>query len=88
MLPAFWSIPSMFLSGSAAAVGIAMISALGSTGGFIGPYLIGFLKDRTGSNTGAFLAMSGVGALSAISFVLLKRRVTQTSSPGILDPQV
>src|SRR5258706_8231477 len=94
MLPAFWSIPSMFLSGSAAAVGIAMISALGSTGGFIGPYLIGFLKGRTGSNTGAFLAMAGVGALSAISFVLLKRRaaldqqnsgaVTQTSIGGIV----
>jgi MFS transporter, ACS family, tartrate transporter len=88
MLPAFWSIPSMFLSGSAAAVGIAMISALGSTGGFIGPYLIGFLKDRTGSNTGAFLAMAGVGALSAISFLLLRHRAALDQQHGLAATRI
>lgn len=74
MLPAFWSIPSMFLSGSAAAVGIAMISAVGSTGGFIGPYLIGLLKDRTGGNTVAFLTLAAFGFASAVSLILLKRQ--------------
>ena len=78
MLPPFWCLPSMLLSGSAAAVGIALINALGNTGGFIGPYLIGFVKDKTGGTTGSFLALAGVGALSAIVCVLLKRRAAFT----------
>ncbi|MEO7503266.1 MAG: MFS transporter, partial [Gemmatimonadaceae bacterium] len=69
----FWCLPSMILSGSAAAVGIALINALGNTGGFIGPYLIGFVKDRTGGTTGSFLILAALGALCAIACVLLKR---------------
>ena len=73
MLPPFWCLPSMILSGSAAAVGIALINALGNTGGFIGPYVIGFVKDRTGGTTGSFLILAALGALCAIVCVLLKR---------------
>jgi ACS family tartrate transporter-like MFS transporter len=73
MTPPFWCLPSMILSGSAAAVGIALISSLGNTGGFIGPYIIGFVKDRTGGTTGSFLILAALGALCAIICVLLKR---------------
>ena len=75
MLPPFWCLPSMLLSGSAAAVGIALINALGNTGGFVGPYVVGFVKDKTGGTTGSFLALAGVGVLLAIVCVFLKRRV-------------
>ncbi|BCJ88379.1 MFS transporter [Effusibacillus dendaii] len=44
----FWSLPALFLSEAAAAVGIAVINSVGNLGGFLGPYAIGFLKTSTG----------------------------------------
>jgi len=73
MLPPFWCLPSMLLTGSAAAAGIALVNSLGNTGGFVGPYVVGFVKEKTGGTTGSFLALAGVGALLAIVCVLLKR---------------
>jgi ACS family tartrate transporter-like MFS transporter len=43
----FWSLPTSFLSGSAAAAGIAFINSIGNLGGFIGPFFMGWLKDTT-----------------------------------------
>jgi MFS transporter, ACS family, tartrate transporter len=43
----FWSIPTAFLSGTAAAGGIALINSVGNVGGFVGPTVMGFLKQRT-----------------------------------------
>ena len=48
-LGVWWSYPTTFLSGSAAAGAVGLINSIGSTGGFLGPYLTGFLKDLTGS---------------------------------------
>ncbi|MGW6299624.1 MFS transporter [Peribacillus butanolivorans] len=45
----FWAIPSLFLTELEAAVGIALISSVGNLGGFIGPYVIGYVQDTTGS---------------------------------------
>lgn len=47
--PPLWSMPTMFLSGSAAATGIAAINSIGNLGGFAGPAMIGWVKDATGS---------------------------------------
>jgi ACS family tartrate transporter-like MFS transporter len=52
--PAFWSMPTLVLSESSAAVCIAMINSLGQIGGFLGPYAVGYLNDRTGGLTAAF----------------------------------
>ena len=46
----FWTIPPRFLTGMAAAGGLAFINSIGTTGGFVGPYVFGFLTDRTGSS--------------------------------------
>ena len=48
-LATFWSLPTAFLSGTAAAAGIALINAVGNLGGFVGPYAVGALSDATGS---------------------------------------
>lgn len=48
-LSAFWSIPSQFLVGYSAAVGIALINSCGNLGGFVGPYAIGAIARHTGS---------------------------------------
>jgi ACS family tartrate transporter-like MFS transporter len=45
----FWALPTAFLSGSAAAGGIALINSLGNLGGFVGPWVLGLLKEATGS---------------------------------------
>jgi MFS family permease len=60
-LPVFWALPSTFLTGVAAAGGIALINSLGNLSGFGGPYITGWLTDLTGN---AKAAMWVVGALS------------------------
>jgi ACS family tartrate transporter-like MFS transporter len=47
--PAFWPMPSLFLTGTAAAGGIAMVNSIGNLGGYVGPFIVGWVKDRTGS---------------------------------------
>ena len=48
-LPAFWSLPSLFLTETAAAASIGLINSVGNLGGFLGPYAIGTLEKLTGS---------------------------------------
>ncbi len=55
----FWSIPTRFLTGLAAAGGLAFINSIGTLGGFAGPTMVGWLKDRTGSFSAGLLAMAG-----------------------------
>ena len=55
-LPVFWTFPTAFLSGAAAAGGIALINSLGNLAGFAGPYAMGRLKDLTGTYTGGLLS--------------------------------
>ena len=62
----FWAIPARFLTGLAAAGGIAFINSIGTTGGFVGPALIGWLKDQTGSFSAGLLAMAGILLISTV----------------------
>jgi MFS transporter, ACS family, tartrate transporter len=59
----FWSMPPMFLTGTAAAASIAWINSIGNLGGFFGPWWIGVMKDATGSFAG------GLFGLALLSFV-------------------
>ncbi len=68
----FWSIPTRFLTGIAAAGGIAFINTIGTTGGFFGPTIMGWLKDATGSFEAGLLAMAGFLAVSTMFALLLK----------------
>ena len=70
-LPVFWTLPTAFLSGPAAAGGIAIINSIGNLAGFAGPYAIGWIKDSTGSYAGGLLALSAVGFLGAITVIVL-----------------
>ena len=47
--PSFWPMPSMFLTGAAAAAGIALINSIGNLGGYVGPFIVGWIKDSTKS---------------------------------------
>jgi MFS family permease len=55
----FWTIPPRFLTGIAAAGGLAFINSIGTAGGFVGPYVMGFLTEQTGSFTAGLVAMFG-----------------------------
>jgi nitrate/nitrite transporter NarK len=65
-LPLIWTLPTGFLSGAAAAGGIAAINALGNLSGFLGPYVVGYIKDQTGSFTGGLLAIAAAGAVGML----------------------
>jgi ACS family tartrate transporter-like MFS transporter len=64
----FWTLPSLFLAELSAAAGIAVINSVGNAGGFIGPTLMGYLTQATGSTNaglvaiGICLALGGTGA--------------------------
>ncbi|MEN3333155.1 MAG: hypothetical protein V7641_2520 [Blastocatellia bacterium] len=62
-LPSFWTLPTRLLTESAAAVAIGLINSFGNLGGFVGPYVVGYLKDKTGSE------ISGMWYLAASVFV-------------------
>jgi ACS family tartrate transporter-like MFS transporter len=85
--PPLWAMPTMFLSGSAAAAGIATINSIGNLGGFAGPAIIGWIKDTTGSFLGGLYFVSGLLVLSAVLTLLLSRspRVAATGTQPHFD---
>ena len=75
-LPTFWTLPTRLLTGTAAAGGIALINALGSFGGFVGPSLMGWVRDATG-RFGDGLAAVAVVLILAGALVLRIGRDTE-----------
>jgi ACS family tartrate transporter-like MFS transporter len=71
-LPVFWTLPTAFLSGAAAAAGIAVVNSIGNLAGFAGPFAMGWIKDHTGSYTGGLLLLAGLGII-AMGIVLSLR---------------
>jgi ACS family tartrate transporter-like MFS transporter len=69
----FWALPSRFLSGSALAAGIALINTVGSLGGFVGPYAVGWIRNATGSFTGGLLFLSALLVIAGIGTMGLRR---------------
>jgi MFS transporter, ACS family, tartrate transporter len=67
----FWTIPTRFLSGIGAAGGLAFINSIGVVGGFVGPSIMGLLKDATGSFDAGLMVLGGFLLLSmAFAFSL------------------
>ncbi len=64
-LPAFWSLPSIFLTESAAAGSIVLINSVGNLGGFMGPYVLGKVEAMTGSFEGGLVFLIVCMSLSA-----------------------
>lgn len=70
-LPAFWALPSILLTSTAAAGTIGFINTIGSLGGFLGPYILGKVQTVTGSFVGGIYALAGSMLLSATMIFLL-----------------
>jgi MFS transporter, ACS family, tartrate transporter len=69
----FWAMSSEFLSGTAAAAGIALINSVGNLGGFLGPYLVGIVRGRTESFTWALLSLAVFPFIGALITLALGR---------------
>jgi nitrate/nitrite transporter NarK len=70
-VPTFWSLPTGFLTGSAAAGCIALINSIGNLGGFVGPYAIGWIKDATGETTlGLMVLAAGPIMAGVVTFLM------------------
>lgn len=78
--PPLWSMPTLFLSGPAAAAGIATINSIGNLGGFFGPAMIGWIKDQTGSFSGGLWFVAGMLVLSAVLTLVLARTASQPAA--------
>ena len=82
----FWSMPSMMLTGTAAAAGIAWINSIGNVGGAVGPAMVGWIKDFTGSYSGGLYglaAFTGVAALVAAFALHIPRQVPMRQRVGV-----
>jgi MFS family permease len=82
-LSPFWAMPSEFLTGFSAASGIALINSAGNLGGFAGPFLVGFISQKTGSLYGG-LAFAGMSMLVASTLALLLPKIATV--PGLKGP--
>ncbi|MGH6738627.1 MAG: MFS transporter, partial [Bradyrhizobium sp.] len=73
----FWNVPTRFLTGIAAAGGLAFINTIGVFGGFVGPSMMGWLKDWTGSFTAGLIAMAGIMLVATLLAASLKLIIKQ-----------
>jgi ACS family tartrate transporter-like MFS transporter len=74
--PGFWALPTSFLSGTAAAASIGLINSIGNLGGFVGPYVVGYVNKMTNSFVGGVLYLS-LSALIGAGFILCLRATKQ-----------
>jgi MFS transporter, ACS family, tartrate transporter len=77
-LPGFWAIPAAFLTESAAAASIGLINSVGNLGGFVGPYVVGYLNNKTNSFYAPIIYLS-CSALAAAILILMVQHSSKTS---------
>lgn len=73
--PLFWSLPTAFLSGAGAAAGIALINSVGNLAGFVSPYVIGALRDATGSTATGLYALAAMLVVGAVCVFVTPARM-------------
>jgi ACS family tartrate transporter-like MFS transporter len=83
--PPLWSLPTLFLSGPAAATGLAAINSLGNLGGFVGPAMIGWIRTQAGGFAGGLYFVCGLLLVSATATLVVSRFVVR--SPAVAAAQ-
>jgi MFS family permease len=82
--PLFWTIAGSFFTGAAAAACIAFVNIVAQVGG-IGPWLIGEVRERTGSFTIALITLSGFLFLAALIALLMKAEPKHTAASALAE---
>jgi MFS family permease len=73
----FWTIPTRFLTGVAAAGGLAFINSIGTVGGFVGPSMMGWLKEFSGSYVVGLTAVAAIMIAATVASMSLKLVVSK-----------
>jgi D-galactonate transporter len=81
VLPVFWTLPTAFLSGAAAAAGIAVINSVGNLAGFFGPFVMGWLKDLTGSFTAGLWVIAACAVVGMVIVLALHHDTALERAP-------
>jgi ACS family tartrate transporter-like MFS transporter len=85
--PAFWPMPSLFLTGTAAAGGIAMVNSIGNLGGYFGPFIVGWIKDSTGSfEAGLYFLAACALASGIIAYFAVQTSAAVTARSDLATP--
>jgi ACS family tartrate transporter-like MFS transporter len=84
-LPAFWSLPSLFLTEAAAAGSIGLINSVGNLGGFVGPYMLGYIQKKANSFIPGILFLSISMAISAT--IVLMMGLGHRATPAPAEPE-
>jgi ACS family tartrate transporter-like MFS transporter len=84
-LSTFWALPPSFLGGTAAAGGIALINSISNLGGFVGPYLMGWLKAHTGGYAAGMAALSTMLVIAAVVVLMLARYLSFEARAHLFD---
>ena len=85
----YWAVTTNLMGARAAAGGIAFINSVGNLGGFVGPWLMGVLKDRThGSYTAGLFTAAAFMTLGSILSIWLRRHPSSTEPVAITEPAV
>ena len=69
----FWAIPTAMLRGTAAAGGIALVNSIGNVGGFVGPYLMGWIREASGGFIAGLLTLAAILILGAVIVLRLEQ---------------
>ena len=75
----FWQMPTILLTGTAAAGGIALINSIGNLSGWLGPFFVGWLMDLTGTTSAGLYVVAGIEILAAVLILLV---IPRTPSRG------
>src|SRR5205085_2911720 len=81
VMSVFWSIPPIFLAGTAAASGIALINSIGNIGGQVGSEIMGRLVQRTGSYRPGLFVLAGALLLQALLVISIRLPKEKPSTP-------
>ena len=77
----FWALPSTFLTGSAAAGGIALINSIGNLGGFVGPTMVGWVREKSGSFEVGLYVLAAISlAASLATLIIVKPKAAPSHS--------
>lgn len=87
-LPLFWTLPTSMWRGAAAAAGIALINSVGNLAGFVSPFVVGSIKDATGSTIAGLYVLAASLFLGGVLVLLATRGQRRTSAAGAVAEHV
>ena len=86
VLPVFWSMPTAFLSGAAAAAGVAYINSIANIAGFVGPFLMGWLRDISGNFDSGLLMIAVVCNIATFAILCIHHDKESELPPILSEP--